>query len=207
MRLADGCSHLLSFVGLVTALGTNITAIVVQSVLFRAHQPRGCFNYYEAALLMAGRVVGCIRLLNLGRNLGHSYIFVPLGHAAFRQRVFWGKSPLPVSRMSSGHLYYSTSSSGGGEEGENGEEESEEGEGSEKEGDIIQGSLHQQYALAPVAIPDIFPEVPVLPISRNPIFPKFVKLLEVSGYSEPLPLFSMQRFVNDVILSVYYLDV
>ena len=135
--------------------------------------------------------MGCVRLLSLRRNLGNSYIFAPLGHAAFRQRVFW-KSPLPLSRIASGHLYYSTSSSGeGGEEGESGEEESEEGEGSEKEDDTIQGSLHQQYALAPVSIPDIFPEVPVLPISRNPIFPKFVKLLEVSGSSKPLPLFLM----------------
>lgn len=144
--------------------------------------------YYEAASLMAGRVVGCMRLLCLGRNLGNSYIFSPLGHAAFRQRVFCGRSPLPVSRLGSGHLYYSTSSSGGGEEGESGEEESEEGEGSEKGGDIIQSGLHQQYALAPVAIPDIFPEVPILPISRNPIFPKFVKLLEVSGLHIPFHL-------------------
>lgn len=137
---------------------------------------------------MAGRVrvVRCMRL-GLGRNLGNSYIFAPRGHVAFRQRGFW-KSPLPLSRIASGQLYYSTSSGGGGEEGESGEE-SEEGEGSEKEDDTIQGSLHQQYALAPVSIPDIFPEVPVLPISRNPIFPKFVKLLEVNGSSQPLPLF------------------
>lgn len=137
---------------------------------------------------MAGRVVGCVRLLCSGRSLGNSYSFAPPGHVAFRQRVFWGKSYLPVSRLASGHVYYSTSSSGDGEDGESGEE-SEEGESSEKESD---GSLHQQYALAPVAIPDIFPEVPILPISRNPIFPKFVKLLEVSVFTTPPP-FPMQH--------------
>ena len=34
--------------------------------------------------------------------------------------------------------------------------------------------------LSDITIPDDFPEVPVLSLSRHPLFPKFVKLLEVS---------------------------
>lgn len=55
------------------------------------------------------------------------------------------------------------------------EQESEDGEGSLE----LLTPVVKQYALAPMSIPDRFPEVPVLPISRHPIFPRFVKMLEV----------------------------
>jgi len=35
-------------------------------------------------------------------------------------------------------------------------------------------------ALANIAIPENYPTVPVIPLYRNPVFPKFVKLVEVS---------------------------
>ena len=35
-------------------------------------------------------------------------------------------------------------------------------------------------ALAQIGVPDNFPDVPILPVLRNPVFPKFVKLIEVS---------------------------
>lgn len=34
-------------------------------------------------------------------------------------------------------------------------------------------------ALAQVVVPDVFPEVPLLPVHRNPVFPRFVKMMEV----------------------------
>ena len=75
-----------------------------------------------------------------------------------------------------------SSSSSGGDKGEGGEEKPA-GEGQESaEGDGSLGLITpivKQYALAPMSIPDRFPEVPVLPISRHPIFPRFVKMLEV----------------------------
>ena len=37
-------------------------------------------------------------------------------------------------------------------------------------------------ALAPITIPDVLPEIPVLAVSRNPLFPRFVKMVEVSTY-------------------------
>lgn len=36
-----------------------------------------------------------------------------------------------------------------------------------------------QGALAQVLVPDVFPEVPILPVHRNPVFPRFVKMMEV----------------------------
>lgn len=37
-----------------------------------------------------------------------------------------------------------------------------------------------QGALAQVMVPDVFPEVPVLPVHRNPVFPRFVKMMEIT---------------------------
>ena len=34
-------------------------------------------------------------------------------------------------------------------------------------------------ALAPLTIPDYFPEVPLIAVRRNPVFPRFIKMIEV----------------------------
>lgn len=36
-----------------------------------------------------------------------------------------------------------------------------------------------QGVLTQIAVPDVFPEVPLIPVHRNPVFPRFVKMLEV----------------------------
>ena len=74
------------------------------------------------------------------------------------------------------------SSSSEGDEGEGGEDKTggEEQESVEGDGSLgLMSPIVKQYALAPMSVPDRFPEVPVLPISRHPIFPRFVKMLEV----------------------------
>ena len=35
-------------------------------------------------------------------------------------------------------------------------------------------------ALTPLVVPEIFPRVPVIAINRNPVFPRFVKMIEVT---------------------------
>ena len=74
------------------------------------------------------------------------------------------------------------SSSSVGDEGDEEGEEKKPADEQESDGDenlSLLPPVVKQYAIAPVSIPDRFPEVPVLPISRNPIFPRFVKMLEV----------------------------
>lgn len=44
-----------------------------------------------------------------------------------------------------------------------------------------QGS-QSQYLPTPLTVPDYFPRVPVLAVNRNPVFPKFSKMLEVCFY-------------------------
>ena len=99
--------------------------------------------------------------------------------------ILKGRSTILISSLKQRpHLIVcrASSSSSGGDEGEGGEEKPA-GEGQESaEGDGSLGLITpivKQYALAPVSIPERFPEVPVLPISRHPIFPRFVKMLEV----------------------------
>lgn len=33
--------------------------------------------------------------------------------------------------------------------------------------------------LAPIQVPDFFPKVPLIAVSRNPLFPRFIKMIEV----------------------------
>lgn len=48
--------------------------------------------------------------------------------------------------------------------------------GDDGESPPVQGS---QYLPTPLTVPDYFPRVPVLAVNRNPVFPKFSKMLEV----------------------------
>lgn len=77
-------------------------------------------------------------------------------------------------RVCGGVRTYSSASGGGDDE----EEEEEEEPGAL--GIELLPAHNKIHAIAPVTIPDNFPEVPILAIARNPIFPRFVKILEVS---------------------------
>jgi len=39
---------------------------------------------------------------------------------------------------------------------------------------------HSSNALAPIQIPDVYPKVPVIALSRHPVFPMFMKIIDVS---------------------------
>lgn len=51
---------------------------------------------------------------------------------------------------------------------------------SEDEPDVkVEPPLFSSQLPATVAVPEVWPQVPVIAINRNPVFPKFIKLLEV----------------------------
>lgn len=106
-------------------------------------------------------------------------------------RLCWSRSR--ILELRGIRRWYSSSSGeeNGGEEGgggkHDGKEEGEEGDKEEPQEEGEEGEelslgifpIPHHHAIAPVNIPEVFPEVPVLPISRNPLFPRFVKMLEV----------------------------
>lgn len=67
-------------------------------------------------------------------------------------------------------------------------EDKQELEEEEKEHDGLDLEfLPKSHAIMPITVPECFPNVPILTLSRNPLFPRFVKMLEVSR-SEKGPL-------------------
>lgn len=71
----------------------------------------------------------------------------------------------------------SSSNDGNNNEEGNGGKDKEMTEAKEEEDDLDPTLISQ--ALSPVNVPDKFPNIPVLAIGRNPLFPRFVKMLEV----------------------------
>lgn len=69
----------------------------------------------------------------------------------------------------------SSNNDNGSEDGK-GSVNKEAAESKEEEEDFEIGA---SQALSPVTVPDKFPNIPVLAIGRNPLFPRFVKMLEV----------------------------
>ena len=82
-------------------------------------------------------------------------------------------------------LYSGQSNSEGGDSGEDGEEGSvtEVDVGESLEPGVGGESFGLQQAIASVSVPETFPEVPVIAVARNPIFPRFVKMLEVHTHT------------------------
>ncbi|XP_030228614.1 lon protease homolog, mitochondrial [Gadus morhua] len=76
---------------------------------------------------------------------------------------------------------YGSRGSGSAFSGDNGGESSGSG-GEESGGD---GSMPynepQMTALTPMMVPDVFPNVPLIAVSRNPVFPRFIKIIEVKN--------------------------
>uniref|UniRef100_H3B5F1 Lon protease homolog n=1 Tax=Latimeria chalumnae TaxID=7897 RepID=H3B5F1_LATCH len=72
------------------------------------------------------------------------------------------------SAYSGGDGVESGGSSSGGEEG---------GEG----GDGVAYSAPTMTALTPLMVPEVFPNVPLIAVSRNPVFPRFIKIIEVKN--------------------------
>uniref|UniRef100_A0A8C8HF97 Lon protease homolog, mitochondrial n=1 Tax=Oncorhynchus tshawytscha TaxID=74940 RepID=A0A8C8HF97_ONCTS len=71
--------------------------------------------------------------------------------------------------------------SGAGFSGEDGSESSGSG-GDESGGDGgTPYNSPQMTALTPMLVPEVFPNVPLIAVSRNPVFPRFIKIIEVSS--------------------------
>lgn len=69
--------------------------------------------------------------------------------------------------------------SGAGFSGEDGGESQGSG-GEESGGDGgVPYSGAQMTALTPMMVPEVFPNVPLIAVSRNPVFPRFIKIIEV----------------------------
>ncbi|XP_063776157.1 lon protease homolog, mitochondrial [Pseudophryne corroboree] len=61
-----------------------------------------------------------------------------------------------------------------------GEDEGGSGEGGGGVGEAVY-EAPVVTALTPLTVPEVFPNVPVIPVSRNPVFPRFVKIIEVKN--------------------------
>ena len=131
--------------------------------------------------------------------------------------IIFSFAPLPHAPPTCQLSWYSTSSLGDGDQGDGGHgnedkegvdqlidklgEEEEQGEEEEAEDKREQderekdqdgldlGFLPKSHAIIPITVPEHFPNVPVLTLSRNPLFPRFVKMLEVSSKIPPLESF------------------
>lgn len=69
--------------------------------------------------------------------------------------------------------------SGSGFSGEDGGESADSG-GEESGGDGgVPYNGPQMTALTPMMVPEVFPNVPLIAVSRNPVFPRFIKIIEV----------------------------
>ncbi|XP_022625790.1 lon protease homolog, mitochondrial isoform X1 [Seriola dumerili] len=76
---------------------------------------------------------------------------------------------------------FGNQASGAGFSGEDGGDSAGSG-GEESGGDGgVPYSGAQMTALTPMMVPEVFPNVPMIAVSRNPVFPRFIKIIEVKN--------------------------
>lgn len=69
---------------------------------------------------------------------------------------------------------------GSGLPGEDGAESSSPNDDEPGGGGAESGSAPPNItALTPMTVPEVFPNVPLIPVTRNPVFPRFIKIIEV----------------------------
>uniref|UniRef100_A0A2K6MBU1 Lon protease homolog, mitochondrial n=1 Tax=Rhinopithecus bieti TaxID=61621 RepID=A0A2K6MBU1_RHIBE len=99
---------------------------------------------------------------------------------AFPPWALWGRGPVTGGQWRG---FWEANSRGGGafsggqDAPEGGAEEGAGGAGGSAgggEGPVI-------TALTPMTIPDVFPHLPLIAITRNPVFPRFIKIIEVKN--------------------------
>ncbi|XP_036356649.1 lon protease homolog, mitochondrial [Octopus sinensis] len=79
-------------------------------------------------------------------------------------------------------LFSSSSSSSGDDSSENAPKENSNVVPEGDEGSFSNlGPGGFGMALTTLSVPDVFPKVPIIPVSRNPVFPRFVKMIEVTN--------------------------
>ncbi|XP_064620790.1 lon protease homolog, mitochondrial-like isoform X2 [Lineus longissimus] len=102
------------------------------------------------------------------------------------------------STQDGGDSDFAGASSSGADDPKDGQDD--DGSGSDSDDDVIHDGIHDindtignappfpppsgpgmTTLLAPVTVPDVFPKVPVLAVARHPVFPRFIKLIEVSN--------------------------
>ncbi|XP_047443481.1 lon protease homolog, mitochondrial [Mugil cephalus] len=76
--------------------------------------------------------------------------------------------------------HYGDRASSAGFSGEDGGDSTGSG-GEESGGDGGAYSGPQMTALTPMMVPEVFPNVPLIAVSRNPVFPRFIKIIEVKN--------------------------
>lgn len=86
----------------------------------------------------------------------------------------------PTSRLYMLHdRTFGNRASGAGFSGEDGGDSAGSG-GEESGGDEgVPYNASQMTALTPMMVPEVFPNVPLIAVSRNPVFPRFIKIIEV----------------------------
>ncbi|XP_030822349.1 lon protease homolog, mitochondrial-like [Camarhynchus parvulus] len=89
-----------------------------------------------------------------------------------------GSAPPPRAAFSAGPRWHQRSPGGlsGGDSLEGGGEDGGGGGGGADSG----GAGPVITALTPLLVPEHFPNVPLIAVTRNPVFPRFIKIIEVS---------------------------
>ena len=94
---------------------------------------------------------------------------------AVHVRVVRHKNLSDAMQLTSGSRYFSSAAGNGDEEGDSGDSEAVE----EKDEDAHVSVGGPGFALSAMNVPEVFPNVPVIAVNRHPVFPRFLKMIEV----------------------------
>ncbi|XP_067824273.1 lon protease homolog, mitochondrial [Heptranchias perlo] len=92
-----------------------------------------------------------------------------------------GPRPRPSARVQQSRSFQDFSEKSSGGSVHSGDDGVEGGAGDEGGGEGAAGMAPAMTALSPMMVPDVFPNVPLIAVTRNPVFPRFIKIIEVKN--------------------------
>ncbi|XP_035667677.1 lon protease homolog, mitochondrial-like [Branchiostoma floridae] len=116
------------------------------------------------------------RALSSTQQLLHRNLLHNSGQYYLQNRPFSGLG----GGQDDGNSSSSSSGSDGGEEGEGDGLSGGEG-GGPGDQPPMSYTPPPMSALTTMTVPEVFPNVPLVPVSRNPVFPRFIKIVEISN--------------------------
>uniref|UniRef100_A0A8D3D3L2 Lon protease homolog, mitochondrial n=1 Tax=Scophthalmus maximus TaxID=52904 RepID=A0A8D3D3L2_SCOMX len=119
-------------------------------------------------------MAACMKMLSAARQMHRN--------PALLVRLKWpGRSLAPRADAAAPGRMFGNQASGAGFSGEDGGDSA--GSGAEESGGDggVPYNGPQMTALTPMMVPEVFPNVPLIAVSRNPVFPRFIKIIEVKN--------------------------
>lgn len=162
-----------------SARSVSVTSVSPANQFCRSYQNPPFLRYRNSPFWVRNRQ-GATSLLSTYQNTRFFTVDFISKHLNSSSVLSVGEDASALRR----NIRFSSSDSGAGRDGDGKTSSESDGDGKSEGGPSAEENvtaINPLYgALSTMNVPEVFPKVPVIAVSRNPVFPRFIKMLEIT---------------------------